>query len=150
MDSEARGRKRVRGEIVPFGKLFAALATLRRRDRVTEFDVEIYEDATADIPLSILSLAVTTWLKTEPWFPTVAELLTACEQARLELRDAMKFEPCEQCVGGWVSVGTRSFGHDTVAKRCHCWRAHQDKVAALTGNMPLALPTPQPWTEEER
>jgi hypothetical protein len=96
-------RKRVKAEVVAFGKLFAALTTLKRKDRVSEFDVTIYEERTAHIPISILSRAVSKILDTATWFPTVAELLEACEAVRLEMRAALKFQPCdcEVCSNGW-------------------------------------------------
>lgn len=142
MGPDARSRRRVSGEVVPFGKLFAALTTLKRRDRVTELDVLVYEDRTAHIPLNVLSRAVTRWIDTEPWFPTVAELLATCEVVRVEIRAAMKFEPCANCsVQGWTE---RLIDGVWRAVRCDCWTRHQQKVQALgVGDTPLALPAPE-------
>lgn len=144
MDPEARGRRRVKGEVVAFGKLFAALTTLKRRDRVSEFDVAIYEDRTAHIPLAVLSRAVTTWLDTEQWFPTIQELLAACEKARCQLRGAVTFTICEREDGkvcsrdGWIEQVVDGIHR---AVRCPCWHAHQAKVQQLgAGDVPLALP----------
>lgn len=144
MDQQARGRTRVSGEIVPFGKLFAALSTLKRRDRISELDVMVYEDRTAHIPLNVLSRAVTKWIDTEEWFPTVAELLEACEQVRLEMRGALSYDGCADCETskGWISIGRD-------VRRCPCWGRHQAKVAALgAGDQPLALPAvPRDFTQ---
>lgn len=134
-----QSRKRVKGEVVPFGKLFAALTTLKRRDRVSEFDVAVYEDRTAHIPLSILSRAVTAWIDTQSWFPTVQELLDACEKVRCELRAAVQFEPCAACsANGWTEIEIDGVKRAT---RCQCWRAHQERIKALgVPDVPLALP----------
>lgn len=142
MDAEARIR-RVRGEVVAFGKLMAALTTMKRRDRVSEFDVAVYESRTAHIPLPILSRAMLRWLDTEKWFPTVHDILETCEAIRVEMRAALKFEPCADCRdnGGFVSlIDGRGVSRVT---RCTCWKVHQDKVKALgVPAAPLALPAP--------
>lgn len=139
MDTQAKGRQRVSGEVVPFGKLFAALTTLKRRDRVSELDVQVYEDRTAHIPLSVLSRAVTRWIDTQDWFPTVAELLETCEAIRVEIRGAMAFIPCANCSAqGWTE---REIDGVKRMVRCDCWQRHQVKVAELgVGSVPLALP----------
>jgi hypothetical protein len=131
------GRKRVKGEVVAFGKLFAALATLKRRDRVSEYDVMVYEERTAHVPLAIISRAVAKWLDTQDWFPTVNELLTTCEQVRCEMRAAVAFQPCAECE---TSPGYRAVGKMAV-ERCPCWHAHQARVKMLNvPEEPLALP----------
>lgn len=141
MDAEAR-RTRVRGEVVAFGKLFAALTTLKRRDRVSEHDVAVYEDRTAHIPIHVLALAVTRWLDTREWFPVVAELLAMCEVIRREMRAAVVFIPCENCSSqGWAEVERDGIKR---AVRCGCWVRHQQKVQELgAGRVPLALPAPE-------
>jgi hypothetical protein len=110
---------------------------------VSEFDVTIYEERTAHIPISILSRAVSKILDTATWFPTVAELLEACEAVRLEMRAALKFQPCdcEVCSNGWRITTTDGI---TNAWRCECWTAHQERVKALgVPEQPLALPAPE-------
>lgn len=137
-------RTRHKGEVAAFGKLMAALTTLKRKDRVSEYDVIIYEERTAHIPIGILSQAVSVWLNEQQWFPTVHELLEACEKVRLELRASLKHEPCEQCLSspGWMTV-VDPRGDKRLA-RCDCWKAHQERVKQLgVPEQPLALPAPQ-------
>jgi hypothetical protein len=136
---ESQSRQRVKGEVDAFGKLMAALTTLKRRDRVSEYDVIVYEERTAHIPLPLLSRAVTKWITTQQWFPTVAELLETCEAVRLEMRMAMAFTNCEQCSAqGWT---VKEIDGVNRMVRCECWKAHQEKVKALgVPEQPLALP----------
>ena len=139
-------RKRPKSEVVAFGKLFAALTTMKRKDRVSEFDVMVYEERTAHVPLAILSRAVTKILDTHTWFPTVSELLEACEAVRLEMRARFPFQSCERCEdsAGWVEyIDTHGIKRFT---RCDCWKAHMEKVRELAGgapDKPLALPAPE-------
>jgi hypothetical protein len=140
----AQSRKRVKGEVVAFGKLFAALTTLKRRDRISEFDVQVYEDRTAHVPLAILSRAVTRIVDSSTWFPTVSELLEACEAVRCELRAALAFSACAECE---QSPGYRPIGKMAV-ERCPCWHVHQAKIAALgVTEKPLALPAARAFTQ---
>jgi hypothetical protein len=118
MDEES-SRKRVKGEVVAFGKLMATLTTMKRRDTLKPYEIDAFEAATAHISLPILSRAVTRLLTTSTWFPTVHELLQACETIRCEMRTELKFEPCAECesspgfrpVGLWrwnaAGAGTR-------------------------------------------
>lgn len=141
---QTTSRKRVKGEIVPFGKLMAALTTLKRRDRLGPFDVQVYEEATAHIDLAILSRAVSRLLTTTEWFPTVHELLEACEAIRVELRGDLKFEPCAECA---ESPGFRPVGQLAV-ERCPCWHIHQARVKQLgLPEEPLALPAAKDFTQ---
>ncbi len=137
----AQSGKRVAGEVIAFAKLLAALATMKRRDRISEFDVEVYESATAHIPLPILSRAVTKILTTQDWFPTVQELLAACEAVRLEMRGLVQFTRCDgaECsVQGWVE---RVVEGTFRMVRCECWQRHQETVKQLgVPEQPLALP----------
>lgn len=157
MDVETRSgrvdltlRTRPRSEVVAFGKLMAILASMKSRDTLNSFQVEVYEDATVDVPLPVLAKAVQT-VATTPgaWRPDVGDLLKACEGVRLEIRDTLKFQPCELCSqAGWVE---REFDGVKRMVRCSCWRAHQQRVAALgVGAEPLALPEGMAQTPEGR
>jgi hypothetical protein len=78
-------RTRPQHEVERFGRLMAALTTMKRRDALSDFDMRVYEAETVDIPLPLLTTAVDTLLKTSVWFPTVAELREACDVARRAL-----------------------------------------------------------------
>jgi hypothetical protein len=133
-------RKRPKAEVVAFGKCMAALETLRSKDALIGFQIEVYEDVTADVPIAILIDAVRGFLGSGEWRPTPPELLRACERARLERRKAMQYLPCAVCEQspGWAAVVED--GKPKVT-RCQCWKAHQVKLAELgAGHQPLALP----------
>lgn len=146
MDAEARGRsvdlgmrQRPESETVAFGKLVVALATMRAKDPLVPFQVDVYEDATVDVPLMVLSRAVGDYLKSHQWRPTVQELLMACEATRLKIRGAMKFEPCANCSkDGWTEQVINGVSRMV---RCQCWKVHQERVSAIgAGDAPLTLP----------
>ena len=44
---------------------------------------------------------------------------------------APKYEPCSQCLGGWVTVWTTREGFVPLptVERCWCWRSWQAKLA---------------------
>lgn len=137
---DLRLRSRPKSEVVAFGKLMTALAMMKGQPWVP-FQVEIIEDRTVHIPLPVLTRAVAKIVDAGGWRPDVEGILQACEQARLEIRDVLRFESCEQCSQqGWTEVeidGVRR------AVRCQCWTAHQERVKALgAGDVPLALPAP--------
>lgn len=120
----------------------AALTTLKRREAVSEFEMEVYAGKTAHVPTHVLSQAVSRLLEESTWFPTIRELLEACERIRLEMRAALKFSNCVNCREGWSEV-TDERG-DKRLKRCACWLGHQQKVQALgVPEKPLALPAVQ-------
>lgn len=148
MATEQSG-KRVKGEVVPFGKLMAALTTMKRRERLAPYEVDVYEAATAAIPLPVLSRAVTRLITTAEWFPTVHELLEACEAIRVEMRGSLKFEPCGEAscsAQGWTE---RVVGGVHRMVRCDCWQSHQERVKALgVPDVPLALPAARVSTWE--
>ena len=147
MDVEASGgrvdiklQKRPKGEVVAFGKLMAALATMKAKDALNGFQVELYEDATAHVPLAVLGRVVGNYLQTpELWRPDPGDLVGACEAMRVELRKGLVFEPCPLCAHGWIEF--KRDGYYKFMARCACWKAHQAKVEALNvGTKPLALP----------
>lgn len=132
-------RERPKSEVVAFGKLMAALALMKSRDTLGQFQVELYEDQTADIPLWLLAKAVQKALDIGGWRPDPGDLLRLCEAVRVDIREAHKYEPCAQCNElGWE---TRMENGVSRVHRCGCWKRHQEKVAALgVGSEPLALP----------
>lgn len=143
-------RTRLRSEVVVFGKLMAALAMMKSKDVLNVFQVEVYEDATADVPLHVMAMAVSRYMQTpNTWRPDPGDLVAACEAIRLEIRGAEKFEPCEQCsTDGWVS---REVDGVMRMVRCLCWKAHQARLKALgMPDKPLALPPAEPSREFSR
>lgn len=132
-------RTRPRSEVVAFGKLMAALATMRAREPLAGFQIEVYEDTTVEVPLSLLTRVVQQFVATPgAWRPDPGDLVGACEKARLEIRRSLQFEPCELCSQqGWVE---REIDGVRRMARCQCWTAHQEKVKALgVGDKPLAM-----------
>jgi hypothetical protein len=139
-------RKRPKTEVVAFGKLMAALAILKAKDALVGFQIEIYEDRLADVPINILTLGVQKALDSGGWRPDPGDLKRLCESVRLELRQAMRFANCEQCsADGWAEKVI-----DGVKRmvRCECWAIHQQKIAQLAGSQPLALPAAQGYESE--
>lgn len=137
---DVRLRTRPRSEIIAFGKLMAALSMMKARDVLIGFQVEVYEDATVDVPLPVLTKAVATLTRTPgAWRPDPGDLVGLCEQVRLELRGTLAFASCEACsADGWVEREINGVKRMT---RCECWKAHQQRIAALGGTSePLALP----------
>lgn len=102
---------------------------------------EVYFRALADIPRPLLEEAVSRLLREDrQFFPKVTELRAAAERVRLSLRTAMTFEPCDRCElsPGWAAILVDGVPRVT---RCDCWKAHQQRIAALgAGSEPLALP----------
>lgn len=141
MGTEPTRRKRVGNEKAAFGKLMAALTTLKRKDPVSEFDCDVYEGATARIPMPILSRAVAKIIQTQKWFPTVSEILESCEAVRVEMRGQLQFTRCEDSAcsaQGWIE---RVVCGEFRMVRCECWEQHQERVKALgVPETPLALP----------
>lgn len=153
MDAETRSgridiglRQRPRAEVVAFGKLMAALAMMKSKDPLIGFQVEVFEDATVDVPITIIAKAVSRYMRMpDTWRPDAGTFLQMCESLRLEARGALKHLPCVDCE---TSPGWRATGDRTV-QRCPCWIAHQQKVQDLgVGDQPLALPAARysDWT----
>lgn len=145
MDAEESGwgvtlrlRQRPAKEQVVFGKLMGALAMMNGPPW-PEFQIELLEDRTVDIPLSVIARAVQNILDVGGWRPDIGELLAACEKARIQIRGELPFQRCEQCsVQGWTE---REIDGVKRMVRCDCWHAHQEKVKALgVPDRPLALP----------
>ena len=147
MDVETRSgrvdialKQRPKSEVVAFGKLMAALAMMKSREDMGQFQVEVYEDRTVSVPLNVLVLAVQRLVDAGGWRPGPGELLQACGKVGAEMREAMRYDPsdCEQCDGsGWEKIKD---GNVIRERRCGCWKRHQAKVAQIAGSIPLALP----------
>lgn len=123
-----------------FAMALAMLAEAFGEKGLTPVRIEAYHRSLSDIPMPVLNHAVGLAIKGSRFFPRVAELRKWCEQARIELRGALKHEPCAVCEQspGWAAVLIDGIPKVT---RCQCWKAHQAKVEALgVGNQPLALP----------
>ena len=145
---DLRMRCRPKGEVVAFGKLMTALALMKGQPWVP-YQVEVLEDRTAHIPLTVLARAVTKLVDAGGWRPDVEGILQACEAARLEIRDALKFEKCANCTDQGFTEFTDAKGVKRM-KKCDCWHAHQAKVRELeAGDQPLALPAARvsDWTQ---
>lgn len=147
MDAEAsaRGvrltlRTRPTGETVAFGKLMGALSMLRGgAQKMSSFGVEVYEDRTVDVPLTILAPAVARLVDMGGWCPDPGELLQTCESVRLEKLAAQPWEPCANCSQqGFVE---RVIDGVKRMERCACWLAYRERVKAQQiPTAPLALP----------
>lgn len=150
MDVEASGRrldlnlnKRPRHEAVVFGKLMAVLAGMKSRDVLNEYQIDLYEDATAHIELKVIAHAVGKLTQTPgAWRPDTGDLVGLCEESRLEIRKALVYQPCPICAEtstpGWMTVNVN--GAQRLA-RCECWKGHQQRVQELgVGEQPLSLP----------
>jgi hypothetical protein len=133
-------RKRPRGEVVAFGKCMAALAMLKSKDPINGFQVEIFEDATVDVPIQVIAKAADRYMRTpDVWRPDPGTFLQMCEVIRLEMREQLKFAPCVNCSkDGWIE---RTIDGVKRMVKCSCWHAHQQQLQALgVGAEPLALP----------
>lgn len=125
------------------------IAMLVEAFRVTEQDltpvrIKIYERAMTKWPEAIIEPAIMRTIETRTskargWLPSIEELNQDAEAVRLEMRAAIRFEPCAMCSQqGWTETEI-----DGVRRmvRCACWTRHQARLAALNvGAQPLALP----------
>jgi hypothetical protein len=110
---------------------------LRMRQELDTAQWRLLHESLDDLGPRLLRAAVIRAAKTRKWFPKDAEFREDAEACRLEMRAALKFEPCEECQ---FSPGYRAVGKLAV-ERCPCWHAHQAKVKSLgVGDKPLALP----------
>ena len=99
-----------------------------------------YAKALATVPLALLEPMARHAIATRRWLPKAAELLQDAEACRRERLRGLVFDPCEACSHGWVEYeidGVRRM------KRCVCWVAHQARLQAVGGAVPLALPPAQ-------
>jgi hypothetical protein len=144
-------RERVGVDAVEFGKLIAILTTLKRREPLSEYDIQIYDEQLIDIPIALLKAGLVKWMReSDGWCLTVPEWRQAAEAARLDMRSSLKHEPCEQCslTPGWATVvdpqGCKRL------ERCDCWKSHLVRVQALgAGSEPLALPAASSAPDDE-
>jgi hypothetical protein len=109
----------------------------------------LYARALEDVPPALLEAAVaraarSTDAQGRQWMPKPGELRQWAEEARLALVAAHPFAPCSGCsTNGWTQAGGGVY-----VKRCPCWTAHQERLAALgVGPERLALPAARDWTE---
>ena len=102
----------------------------------------IYYRALDDVPGRLLEAAVDRAAKSCRFMPKPGELREFAEEARKALIASVQFTACEQCDGtGWSQIGIDGVQR---VQRCHCWKAHQQKLADLgVSSAPLALPAAQ-------
>jgi hypothetical protein len=111
--------------------------TLRLKNPLDTVEWKLLHESLDDLGPQLLQAAVHRAARTRKWFPRDVEFREDAEACRLEMRAALKFEPCAECE---TSPGYRPVGKLAV-ERCPCWHAHQAKVASLgVGSKPLALP----------
>lgn len=115
---------------------------LAMRAPMDEPSFAAYHRVLEHVPVPVFERAIQMAM-TDPgrtFFPTAAELVEICEQARVELRGALPFRPCEACAltPGWETIVVNGAPYLT---RCACWKAHQAHVQRLgAGDRPLGLP----------
>ena len=133
-------------------KILTSLAiTLGARMDVPTF--RAYHRALQDMPVPLLEAAADAAGRTprgayEPTFPTPATLRAMADVCRQALVAAHPYRPGPCCDhSGWQSAAM-----DGVAwvRRCTCWQAHQQAIAALGLGSPLLLSAAvQPEVEAE-
>lgn len=120
----------------------AMLAEAFSEKTLTPVKLEAYHRSLLDIPIPVLNHAVKLAIESSTFFPRVAELRTYCEQARVELRAAIVFDPIA-CGEGCSLQGFTEEKVNGVLRmvRCSCWKLTQAKVAQLeVPAQPIALP----------
>lgn len=113
---------------------------LRFRAQMDDPSFRAYHGALKDVPARVFALAVEMAGKPpRRFFPSAPELLEIAEQARVQMRAQLAFQPCAMCsrTPGWNGLILNGVERLT---RCECWKAHMSRVGELgVGDRPLAL-----------
>lgn len=113
-----------------FEILLATLFTAFRKD-LDEPTAALYERGLDDVPLPLLSAAMSKAIKTRVFLPAIAELRKDAETCRAEYLKAHPFEKCQACkdLAGWV-ITLDEKGVERV-RRCDCFATYRAGLEAL-------------------
>lgn len=111
-----------------FAMALALLAEAFGEKGLTPVRIDAYHKSLQDVPLPLLRAAVQRAINTREWFPKVKQLREDAEACRLELMARNKYEPCQACVGGWVTVKIEGA---SFAQHCDCFTSHLARLDSL-------------------
>lgn len=142
---QARG-ERVGEDAVQFGKALALLVEYfqMKDDFMDARRVRVYEHGLRGIAGVLVMRAALYATETRTFFPKVNELKADAATVQRQLLAKHQYDPseCETCNGtGWDE---RERDGVVRAQRCVCWKAHQQTLANLGINQPIALPSLPP------